>query len=179
MLVSRNGQQEERQNGAFSQIYPKFILNIGGSRAIVASPHCNPADTNCADVLSTVYQTLIYSTLASHSPLFSINPSSLVQFVETVLKELPSSASSGKSYNVILFGELLVDLIWAIDSELEEVLIDLKAIIPSGNNLAPSNDSSKQETIAKAIKTRELVEKDRSTLGEILRGFVVGLIRAS
>jgi len=153
---------------------PFITLNYGGSRAIVTAPHCNPADTGCADVLSIAYQTLIYSTLVSRSPSFSLNPSSLVQFVETVLKELPSSASTVKSYNVILFGELLVDLIWAIDSELEEVLIDIKSVVPSGNASTNANDPSKQEVIAKASKTRELIEKDRLTLSEILRGLVVG-----
>jgi THO complex subunit 2 len=48
--------------------------------------------------------------------------------VQSVLDALPSSSSpsSTNSSNAAIFGEIVVDLVWSIDAELDEILVDAK-----------------------------------------------------
>lgn len=60
-------------------------------------------------------------------------------FVQSVLDGLPSSSStSTASSNAAIFGEIVVDMIWSIDVELEEIISDAKGILVNGEHGAES-----------------------------------------
>jgi len=100
------------------------------SRNILISPHCNPSDPNCADVLTTAYHTLLCCALSTWSPKDTLTADTFLAFVQSVLDGLPSSSSTSasNSCNAALFGEIVVDMVWSIDAELDEILADTKAI---------------------------------------------------
>ena len=101
------------------------------SRNVLITPHCNPSDPNCADVLTTAYHTLLCSTLSTWSFKDTLSADTFLAFVQSVLDGLPSSssASASKSSNAALFGEMIVDMVWSIDAELEEIQADAKVAI--------------------------------------------------
>jgi THO complex subunit 2 len=101
------------------------------SRNTLISPHCNPSDPNCADVLTTAYHTLLCSTLRTWSFKDSLTADAFLAFVQSVLDGLPSSSSTSatNSSNSVLFGEIVVDMVWSIDAELEEIQADAKVAI--------------------------------------------------
>jgi hypothetical protein len=105
------------------------------SRNILIAPHCNPCDPNCVDVLTIAYNTLLSSALKTWSPKHTLSPSAFVAFIQSVLEGLPSSSSnSPSSLNVSTFGEVLVDIIWSVDAELEEIIAEAKvALINCGD----------------------------------------------
>ncbi|OBZ76414.1 THO complex subunit 2 [Grifola frondosa] len=129
-------------------------------RNIVLAPHSNPSDPGCNDVLTTVYHALIGSTLLTWSPKKPLSVDAFVAFVQSVLDHLPSSSiASDKSANVISFGEILVDAVWSIDSELEEILADAK-------NAASSAEQGAMPaaTVAQIVKAKKNAEADKETL---------------
>src|SRR5712672_140303 len=91
------------------------------SRNILISPHCNPSDPNCADVLTTAYHTLLCCALSTWSPKDTLTADTFLAFVQSVLDGLPSSSSTLASNprNAALFGEIVVDMVWSIDAELD------------------------------------------------------------
>jgi len=103
------------------------------SRHTLISPHCNSSDPKCADVLTTAYHTLLCSTLSTWSFQDTLTADAFVAFVQSVLDGLPSSSSTSatKSSNLALFGEIAVDMVWSIDTELEEIQADAKVAIQS------------------------------------------------
>lgn len=109
----------------------KFRIMATHSRNILIPPHCNPFDPNCADVLTTAYHTLLCSTLSTWSFENTLTADAFLVFVQSVLDDLPSSSSTStmKSSNAVLFGEIVVDMIWSIDAELEEIQADAKGAI--------------------------------------------------
>jgi len=114
------------------------------SRNILISPHCNPSDPNCADVLTTAYHTLLCSTLTTWSPSGALTPDTFVAFVQSVLDGLPSSSStSAASSNAVMFGEMVVDMVWSIDVELEEIQFDAKAAMVNAEHVAEAGENSR------------------------------------
>jgi THO complex subunit 2 len=151
------------------------IFNV--SRGVLISPHCNPRDPNCVDVLTIVYHTLLSSALNSWCPKHTITPSTFVAFVQSVLQGLPSS-STGTSSNASAFGELLVDMIWAVDSELEEILTDAKSAFATigeqeTSMAKDSKDSSEKASTGKMVKLKQNAEKDKEIIADIVRKFLV------
>lgn len=131
-------------------------LTVINSQNILVQPHCSPTDSHSAHVLTTVYQTLLYSTLKAWPQEQSLTPDAFVTFVKSVLHSLPSSSSQTvtPTSNVAIFGEYLVDIIWALDVSLDE------AEVKPADTPAPSKEKKQPET-----------DKDR--LVEIVKGLVV------
>lgn len=105
------------------------------SRNIFIAPHCNLSDPKSIDVLTTACHTLLSSTLKTWSLKESVTTDEFVAFLQSVLEGLPSSSSSNSSANAALFGDILVDVIWSIDAELDEVLFDAKVHEGSGRGM--------------------------------------------
>lgn len=100
------------------------------SRNTLIAPHCNPSDPECVDVLTTAYHTILSSSLKTWSPKESITADDFLVFLQSVLEGLPSSSSSNSTTNeanASVFGDIVVDVIWSIDAELDEILSDAKA----------------------------------------------------
>jgi len=120
------------------------------SHNILISPHCNPSDPDCADVLTTAYHALLCSTLSTWSPERPLTADAFLAFVQSVLDGLPSSSStsSSNSSNIALFGEIVVDMVWSIDAELDEILADAKAAIA---NVEQGSESGKPSCYSNGV----------------------------
>lgn len=106
--------------------YPLFIqLDISFSRNLLFPAHCNPSDPESLQILTTAYHTLLSAVLTTWSPEPGLSVQAFADFVRDVLNSLPSSSSS--SSTAAIFGEHLIDIIWTIDAQLDEVLGELRA----------------------------------------------------
>lgn len=111
-----------------------------------------------------------------------LNDDSFVAFIQSVLERLPSSSASIQSSNITAFGDLLVDLIWSADAELEDVLSDAKSAAIKAEQgtlplIASSNQGDSQMdvsmTAARIIKAKDDAEVDKQTLASIVRKLLV------
>ncbi|KAH9943361.1 transcription factor/nuclear export subunit protein 2-domain-containing protein [Epithele typhae] len=138
-------------------------------RNLLSASHSNPYDPDCNAVLTTVYQALLSSTLTSFSAKKTISVDSVISFIRSVLEHLPSS-STGKDKNpsIAAIGDVLVDIIWSIDGELEEILLDAKNMAT-----AADQDTLSPTTVAQAVTSKENAESDKATLVSLLRRFLV------
>ncbi|KAF7978302.1 hypothetical protein HWV62_899 [Athelia sp. TMB] len=118
----------------------------------------------CADVLTTAYHTLLCSTLRTWAPAHTLAADAFLAFVRSVLHSLPSASSTSAtgSSNLALFGEIIVDMIWSIDAELEEVQADAK--------VATASDEQSSQS---AAAVRQAVESDKETLAHIIKQLLV------
>ncbi|THV05422.1 hypothetical protein K435DRAFT_647314 [Dendrothele bispora CBS 962.96] len=135
-------------------------------RDILLVPHSNPSDPQCRDVLTTTYNTLLFSTLTAWNSKPTLSSDVLVAFLRNVLDNLPSTSSSTKSTNVSTFGDLFIDMIWSISTELDEMTQD-------GQSTNPGTDKAgaeKQNTdSSKANQTKKNVETDKKTISGIVK----------
>lgn len=137
------------------------------SRTFVTPFHCNLSDPESLDKLATAYHTLLLSMLNTWPLKHTISPSGFVAFVKSVLNGLPSS-SSGPPQVVSVFGEHLVDMIWAVDAELDEFLGEAKSMITnSGDNPAG------KAALSKAQKDQQNAENDKLIITNIVKQLVV------
>lgn len=126
-------------------------------------------------MLTTVYHALITSTLLTWNQGSSLPPSALVEFVLSLLGRLPSS-SSVKPSSAVAFGELLVDLLWTVDVELDDVHQDAKLALSNaeqGNAPVVAQGDDAAAVLARVAKTKQNAEADKATLAEIVRALVV------
>ena len=155
--------------------FPNIQYSSIFSRNIVIAPHCNPTNSSCLDVLTTAYHTLIYATLVTWSPPQPLSPAGFADFVQSVLINLPSSSNtSAKSpTHATIFGDHLVDMIWSVDTELDELLTEARAAS------AVSADQSKLSTkdlatiISKAKKAQQNAENDKQRIQAIVKKLLV------
>ncbi|PIL37228.1 hypothetical protein GSI_00921 [Ganoderma sinense ZZ0214-1] len=148
----------------------------GGSiecRTLVSGHHSNPHDPDSNAALTTAYHTLLSSTLLSWSPKKSLLVDDIVAFVRSVVDHLPSSSAGAESNpNVAAFGEILVDILWVIDSELEEILGDAK-----GAATAAEQGALSAAIVAQAVKAKGNAESDKETLVGMVRRFLgIGIL---
>ena len=124
-------------------------------------------------MLATVYQSLLHAVLRVWSPGSKphLSPEDLISFIQSVFAELPSSSSPSteRSRSVVLFGELLVDNIWAIDGELDEIISDAKGVAANGASNADKETSSEAKKAAGVQKTAESDKQTLSSLVKLLR----------
>lgn len=159
------------------------------SRKILIPPHSSIADADCADILASAYEVLIHALLKTWNPSSPrLGATELVAFVQSVLENLPStsSASGGHSTSLSLLGDLLVDLIWAVDMQLSEFLPDAKQLGSTAKNTAKTGakdnidfSDKKSELTPEQKRAEQLkaaAESDRTTLAELTRNLLVGHI---
>ncbi|KAI0832504.1 transcription factor/nuclear export subunit protein 2-domain-containing protein [Trametes gibbosa] len=134
-------------------------------RALVAAPHSKPYDADANATLTTVYHVILSSTLLSWPAKKTLSVDAVVAFVQSIVLSLPSSsASSEKSSNVVALGEILVDVIWAIDSELEEIVGDMKTAAG-----AAEQGTMSPAAVEQLVKTKGNAEVDKATVENIVR----------
>ena len=100
---------------------------------------------------------------------------SLIDFIESLLGSLPSS-SSVKSSDAVVFSELLVDLLWTIDIELDDFHSDAKVALASAENGDVSTSADENDAaavLARVAKAKQSAEADKTTLANLLRSLVV------
>ena len=115
---------------------------------------------------------MLSSTLLSWNTKKSLSADALIAFVRSVLDHLPSSsAGTDQNPNVAAFGETLVDIVWSIDAELEDILGDAK-----GAASAAEQGALTAATVAQAVKAKENAETDKATLVVIVRRLLVRIL---
>ena len=92
-----------------------FLQDIGSARS--------------ADAFTTVFYAIFSSTLELYRQKL-LSPEQVVTFVSGVVAHLPSS-SSGQPSSAFL-SEYLIDALWSVDVELEDILVEERKIANSG-----------------------------------------------
>lgn len=142
-------------------MWASTVTKYTGSRDILIGPHANPSDTACNDVLTTVYYTLLTAALRSHPSKTLLNVESLTAFIKSVLQHLPSSSSpASQSSSATAFGELLVDLIWSTDAELDEVILEVKPSEGKSEQGQEAKDKDGQQAatpVPEALRAKDLL----------------------
>lgn len=105
----------------------------------------------------------------------ALNPDAFVTFVQSVMESLPSSSQSTNPSIVKIFGDYLVDMIWSMDSELDEILADARLTITSCGDAATSNLAT---VLAKTKKVKQNAESDKETLTVIVKKLLVCLLHS-
>lgn len=154
-----------------------LTISVASSRKILLTPHSNPADPVCLDVLTTAYHTLLCATLTTWTPTNPLTPTAFVEFVNSILSSLPSSSttSSKGTSNATIFGDHLVDMIWSVDTELDELLIEARAATAATATGEPGKPPSR-EAVMLSTKTKKAlsnVENDKQRIPVILRRLLV------
>ncbi|KAG2043203.1 transcription factor/nuclear export subunit protein 2-domain-containing protein [Suillus americanus] len=147
-------------------------------RNFLISPHSNSSDPICAEALTTAYHALLLSVLTTWQPKQNaLNAQAFVAFIQSVLLALPSSSSAraGPPVQNIVFGEILVDVLWATDAQLDEFLADAKSALVGSEQASGSQqvkDTLKKDTTdgaGKAALLKHFVEQDKETLSELVK----------
>lgn len=151
------------------------------SRNFLISPHSNPTDPVSGEALATAYHALLLSVLKTWQPEHSLTSQVLVAFIQSVLFALPSSSSArvGQLAQNASFGEVLVDVIWSTDAQLDEFLADAKAAL-SGSDQTPGGqqmkDTPKKDTtdgVGRVARLKQFAEQDKDTLSELVKRLLV------
>lgn len=147
-----------------------FQLNgLVCSRNFLLPAHLNPVDPASVDTLTTAYHTLLFSTLRAWAPSSLLTLQNFVDFVQSVLVSLPSpSVKSRPIQSDILFGELLVDVIWSLDAQLDELVTDAKATIANVEQTT-AND------LHKATGIKQTAEQDKELLVDVVKRLLVSI----
>lgn len=84
------------------------------------------------------------------------------------MDSLPSTSTAGpeRPYELVRFGELFVDLIWAIDGELDDVIADMKGLLDKKGDAAQSSSEKAQDA-------QKVAETDKATLALLVRRLLV------
>ena len=71
------------------------------------------------------------------------------------------------------FGETLVDMIWAIDAELDELLADAKAALAACDGQTSAANGNVSALLSKARKAKQDAERDKDTIQLIVKKLLV------
>ena len=72
------------------------------------------------------------------------------------------------------FGETLVDMIWAIDAELDELLADAKAALAACDEQSSAANGNVSAILSKARKAKHDTERDKDTIQLVVKKLLVG-----
>jgi THO complex subunit 2 len=145
------------------------------SRKYLTQLHSTPTDTNAADALVTTYHTLLSATLSLWPSEHPISPPAFTAFVKSMFLSLPSSSQVASSPAATAFGELLIDTMWSIDSQLDDVIADSKAAIAAQSEKEKENERANTPSEdSGALPSRDAAMKDKGTLLELVKLFLVG-----
>ena len=91
-----------------------------------------------------------------------------------MLLSLPSSSQVASSPAATALGELLIDAMWSIDSQLDDVIADSKATIAAQSEKEKGNEkvNSRSEE-SDALLSRDAATKDKVTLLELVKHLLV------
>ena len=159
----------------FFMLPPQLIANptsLFSSRKCLTQLHSSPADANAVDALATAYHTLLSATLSLWSPKHSLTPAAFAAFVKSMLLSLPSSSQDAPSPAATALGELLVDTMWSIDSQLDDVVADSKATIAAQSEKEKEQVNGRAEESG-AVLSRDAATKDKATLLEVVKLLLV------
>ncbi|TFK29236.1 hypothetical protein FA15DRAFT_664153 [Coprinopsis marcescibilis] len=148
--------------------------NKGGEQecaTTLSAAHCNISDPACLHFLTTAYHTILSAVLSVWSPEHPLSAHAFVDFVRGVLAGLPSSSSgtSATSIHVNVFGEHLIDIIWTIDTQLDEFLNDARQQIAAVGEADSGASANAASFLAKAKKVKMNAENDKAKVQTIVK----------
>lgn len=127
-------------------------------------------DPTSVDTLTTAYHALLFSTLRTWVPSTLLTSQGFVDFVRSVLVSLPSSSVQSRPIKSdTLFGELLVDIVWSLDAQLDELVTDAKATISTAEQTTATGDSHK------ATGIKQTAEQDKELLVDVVKRLLVSI----
>ena len=89
-----------------------------------------------------------------------------------MLHALPSSSQDAPSPAATALGELLIDSMWSIDEQLEEVISDSKAAIAAQSEREKEQVNGRLDESGPVLN-RDAATKDKGTLLEVVRALLV------
>lgn len=117
------------------------------------------------------------AALLTWSPPNPITTTAFVDFVQSVLVNLPSSSQAAPKVPspAAIFGDHLVDMIWSVDTELDELLSEARvASTASGEGKLTSKEVA--SLVSKAKKAQANAEHDKQRIPIIVKKLLVGLV---
>ncbi|KAI0729395.1 transcription factor/nuclear export subunit protein 2-domain-containing protein [Fomitopsis betulina] len=145
----------------------------GGSEQcvnVLTGPHSDPADLDSIDTLTTVYHALLVSVLTSWPVQPALTVDVFVQFVHSMFERLPSSSSTAANPpDVVPFSEVLVDVVWSVDTELDDFISDAKSALAEEQKGADGSKTFDRDVVARGLRTKQSAEGDKETLAVIVR----------
>lgn len=149
------------------------------SRKALVDLHTKLNDPAAFDELTTTYHTLLCATFSTWTTSSPLTPNNFVDFINSVAASLPSSSNANKqSPNVSIFGELLVDMIWSVDTELEELLVESRTAASATVEQTKLSVKDHGILASKAKKVQQTVESDKQKLLIIVKKLIVRLTRS-
>ena len=188
-VFSPIGQSPERQTGTLRHVPPHSFsfylahrlyfhqthLSLPLSRKYLIQLHTTPTDSNAVDALVTAYHILLSATISLWPPKYPLAPTSFTAFVKSMLHALPSSSQDAPSPAATVLGELLMDSMWSVDSQLDEVIADSKALIAAQSEREREQVNGRLDESG-AVLNRDAATKDKGTLLEVVRLLLVRLV---
>jgi THO complex subunit 2 len=98
-----------------------------------------------------------------------------------MLLSLPSSSQDAPSPAATALGELLVDTMWSIDSQLDDVIADSKATIAAQTEKEKEKEKEQEQVNGRtdesgAVLSRDAATKDKVTLLEVVKLLLVRFV---
>ena len=123
------------------------------SRQLLLKLHSASPNGQGSDDLYTAYNALLTATLSSWSKHKYPTPAIFVTFIQSVLSGLPSTSSpTTEPSSLTWLGSSLVDMIWSIDMELDELIAESKSSEGTLVNGHQKNGEKDKQVVADLVK---------------------------
>lgn len=136
-----------------SQFHIHEQVTPPNSRQLFLKLHSASPNGQGSDDLYTAYNTLLTATLSTWSSHKHFPPATFVTFVQSVLSGLPSTSSSTPEPSSLawLRGSL-VDMLWSIDIELDELVAESKSSESTSRNVHQKGGERDKQTVADLVR---------------------------
>ena len=123
------------------------------SRQLFLKLHSTSPSGQGSDDIYTAYNTLLTATLSSWSKNKHLTPATFVAFLQSVLSNLPSTSSSiVEPSSLTWLGGSLVDIIWSIDIQLDELVLEAKSTEASSGSEHQRNGEKDKQAVAELVR---------------------------
>ena len=119
--------------------------------------------------------------MLTFSPKKMLRISSFTNFIYTTLGTLPlTPARPLRAPYYDQFGEILLDVVWALDVYIDEIHQEAKLVVANaeqGKMPTVAEGQDPADVIARAAKVKQDAEEDKKTLAIVVRTFAVRVCR--
>lgn len=144
-------------------------------------PHLLEAERNSQSSLGVLIS-IFHSLLRSILYLFVDQPlttTQLLVFIQKVAETFPSSSNSSQSRFISIIGDILVDVYWSVELQIEEQLNAFKTIIER-QAMFPETANGNIPVVSPGVPMssdeHRRAEIDKSALNSLLRGLLVSIL---
>jgi THO complex subunit 2 len=127
--------------------------HVTHSRQLFLKLHSASPNGQGNDDLYTAYNTLLTATLSTWSNRKQLTPATFVTFVQSVLSGLPSTSfSTPEPSSLTWLGGSLVDMLWSIDIELDELVAESKSSETTTANEHQKDGEKDKQAVADLVR---------------------------